>query len=163
MNWDALGAIGEIVGSIAVVVTVAYLAIQVRHSSRASRSATINQSRAAVTDVLTGISSDSAAADIYFRGANEPESLNASERVRFELIVFQMLRVTETMFMEYREGLLGQELWDAQWYGTRLMLETTGGRLFWKRRNRMLTRSFIEWVDKQFEDGNRTQDGKKSA
>ena len=30
MNWDAIGAVGEIVGAIAVVVTLAYLAVQVR-------------------------------------------------------------------------------------------------------------------------------------
>ena len=30
MNWEALGAVGEIVGALAVVVTLAYLALQVR-------------------------------------------------------------------------------------------------------------------------------------
>ena len=30
MNWDAAGAIGEIVGALAVVVTLGYLAVQVR-------------------------------------------------------------------------------------------------------------------------------------
>ena len=32
MNWDAIGAVGEIVGAIAVVLTLIYLAVQVRHS-----------------------------------------------------------------------------------------------------------------------------------
>ena len=32
MNWDAVGAIGEIVGAFAVVATLAYLAIQVRYA-----------------------------------------------------------------------------------------------------------------------------------
>ena len=32
MNWDAIGAISEAVGSIAVFVTLGYLAIQVRHA-----------------------------------------------------------------------------------------------------------------------------------
>ena len=35
MNWEALGAIGEVVGAIAVVLTLAYLAIQVRQNSNA--------------------------------------------------------------------------------------------------------------------------------
>lgn len=33
MNWDALGAVGELVGAGAVVITLAYLAIQIRHSN----------------------------------------------------------------------------------------------------------------------------------
>ena len=32
MNWDAIGAIGEILGAVAVVVTLTYLAVQVRHA-----------------------------------------------------------------------------------------------------------------------------------
>ncbi len=32
MNWDAIGAIGEIIGALAVVATLAYLALQVRHA-----------------------------------------------------------------------------------------------------------------------------------
>jgi hypothetical protein len=32
MNWEAIGAIGELVGGIAVIVTLIYLAIQVRQS-----------------------------------------------------------------------------------------------------------------------------------
>jgi len=34
MNWDAIGAIGEIIGALAVVVTLIYLAIQTRHNSK---------------------------------------------------------------------------------------------------------------------------------
>ena len=34
MNWEALGAIGEIVGAIAVVLTLGYLAVQMRQNTR---------------------------------------------------------------------------------------------------------------------------------
>ena len=36
MNWDAIGAIGEILGAAAVVSTLVYLAIQVRYAKDAS-------------------------------------------------------------------------------------------------------------------------------
>ncbi len=34
MNWEAIGAIGEFVGGLAVVLTLIYIAFQVRQSSR---------------------------------------------------------------------------------------------------------------------------------
>ena len=37
MNWEAMGATGEIVGAIAVVVTLLYLATQIRRSNELSR------------------------------------------------------------------------------------------------------------------------------
>ena len=36
MNWEAIGAIGEIVGALAVVLTLGYLANQVRHAKEAA-------------------------------------------------------------------------------------------------------------------------------
>lgn len=36
MNWDAVGAVGEVVGAVAVVATLAYLATQVRYAKAAT-------------------------------------------------------------------------------------------------------------------------------
>ena len=41
MNWDAIGAIGEILGAIAVVATLFYLAVQIRYA----RIATVDRNR----------------------------------------------------------------------------------------------------------------------
>jgi hypothetical protein len=46
MNWDALGAIGEIVGAAAVIVTLIYLAKQVKQS--------VGMARASQNRVLHG-------------------------------------------------------------------------------------------------------------
>lgn len=40
MNWDAISAISETIASIAVVVSLVYLAIQVKHSNKLSQSQT---------------------------------------------------------------------------------------------------------------------------
>lgn len=37
MNWDAIGALGEVLGSIAVFVTLGYLAVQLRHARSETR------------------------------------------------------------------------------------------------------------------------------
>ena len=36
MNWDAIGAIGELLGALAVVITLGYLALQIRHARNAA-------------------------------------------------------------------------------------------------------------------------------
>jgi len=42
MNWEAIGAIGEIAGAIAVVVTLVYFAMQLRQYATGLRSATFH-------------------------------------------------------------------------------------------------------------------------
>ncbi len=43
MNWDAIGAIGEIVGALAVLATLIYLAVQIRQNSDMQRAQTHQQ------------------------------------------------------------------------------------------------------------------------
>jgi hypothetical protein len=45
MNWDAIGAIGQVLGSVAVFITLGYLAVQVRHQRQENRRA-LSQGRA---------------------------------------------------------------------------------------------------------------------
>ena len=45
MNWDAIGATGEWAGAIGVIVTLAYLAIQIRQSGRSTTFAVIQAGR----------------------------------------------------------------------------------------------------------------------
>ena len=40
MNWEAIGAVGEILGATAVLITLGYLAVQVRQSTRAMKTST---------------------------------------------------------------------------------------------------------------------------
>jgi hypothetical protein len=37
MNWDAIGAIGETIGAVAVVISILYLSIQIRSNTRATK------------------------------------------------------------------------------------------------------------------------------
>ena len=39
MNWDAIGSIAEVIGALAVLITLAYLAVQVRQNSTQLREA----------------------------------------------------------------------------------------------------------------------------
>jgi len=54
VNWDAIGAIGQVLGSIAVFITLGYLAVQVRHQRQENRRA-LSQGRAQSARELTGL------------------------------------------------------------------------------------------------------------
>ena len=51
MNWDAISAISQLVGSIAVVLSVLYLAVQVHRSTRVAKLATQDSAATALRDV----------------------------------------------------------------------------------------------------------------
>ena len=50
MNWDAIGAVGELIGAIAVVITLVYLAIQIRQNTKTVRASTYQSVAEALAD-----------------------------------------------------------------------------------------------------------------
>jgi uncharacterized protein with PQ loop repeat len=50
MNWEAVGAIGEIIGAIAVVVTLIYLAVQVHQNTKSVQASTYQLVAEALAD-----------------------------------------------------------------------------------------------------------------
>ena len=53
MNWEAIGAIGELTGAFAVVVSLIYVGVQVRHSAGAVRSAAANDASVAMQNGIS--------------------------------------------------------------------------------------------------------------
>ena len=43
MNWDAIGAIGEIAGAVAVVITLIYVALQLRENTKSLKVQSLNE------------------------------------------------------------------------------------------------------------------------
>ena len=70
MNWEALGAIGEIVGAVAVVLTLGYVAVQLRQNTRVVRSGTEQAQADAHTGCLSLIAQDPDLTRLYLRGAS---------------------------------------------------------------------------------------------
>ncbi len=58
MNWEAIGAIGEILGAFAVVLTLAYLAVQVRYAKLATADQNRLNRANGVCDVMLAIANN---------------------------------------------------------------------------------------------------------
>ena len=89
INWDAIGAIGELVGAAAVLATLFYLAQQIKHSHESqvranelAQASSIAESNALFQSVWQQLANDGELADIYQR-AMSGEDLNPVESVRF--------------------------------------------------------------------------------
>jgi hypothetical protein len=120
MNWEAIGAIGEVAGAIGVIVTLLYLSIQIRQNSKMMK-ANAKQSISDASQQL--IYQMSAEAEIMEKLLfNADENLTPVERRKAWFLFRAMLRGYETQIYQHEVGLLD----DAEWaYLKRVILETT--------------------------------------
>jgi hypothetical protein len=58
LHWDAIGAVGEVIGAAGVIISLLYLAVQIRGDVRAKRAATVHDQSAAFRDLLQMLATD---------------------------------------------------------------------------------------------------------
>ena len=145
MNWDAVGAIGEVLGAVTVVATLFYLARQIRQNSRAldrsneyARANSIHQTNLHFSQVEAQLAQDAGLASIYYR-ALRGEPLDNIETIRFQAFVSRYFIWLEDLYWQTRAkmGFHHEEdgadaLIDEIRPRFRRMLETQAGRDWWE-------------------------------
>ena len=68
MDWIAVGAIAELIGALAVVLTLFYLADQVRNNTRMARGAATSEAVAAIRNATTFFVNDASMNELFRKG-----------------------------------------------------------------------------------------------
>ena len=80
MNWEAISAIGQIVGALAVVVSLIYLATEIRSNARSARQLSLESVNRWAGPIGIRIY-----AELWIRGLNDFESLESGDRWQIQL------------------------------------------------------------------------------
>ncbi len=146
MNWEAIGAVGEIVGAFGVVVSLLYLATQIRLSRRQSQleaTRTLAESLNIFTD---GLAQFPDLTDIYLRGLQDFSSLKPGERVRFSSLMGRLMRTYEQMLQHDSGRILSSGIWASTEQSLIDVFLYQGMRDWWETRRHWYGVSFQDHV-----------------
>lgn len=106
MNWDAIGAIGEVLGAVAVLVTLLYLARQIGQLTKQSHLAAFQHMQDQMNAYLRLVSGSADTATLVAKGRQSYSSLNDTERLRCDYVQFQLLNIVESHYTQARQTAL---------------------------------------------------------
>jgi len=115
VNWDVIGAIAELVGAFAVVVTLVYLSRQIRYANERGEIEAFRHTWDNLNQLCDIFGESTEKAGIVVRGRQDLSSLDAQEALIFEHIHIRLLNTLESWNLqiqrmsqpgEYREGQL---------------------------------------------------------
>ena len=95
MNWDAAGAIGEIVGALAVVMSLIYLASQIRIQNREAKISSVHDITEAFRLAITSFQ-DEQRAIVYTKALRDFDNLS-KPKDKFISMVQGLMRVWEKL------------------------------------------------------------------
>src|SRR6202051_4954106 len=147
MNWDAISAISQLVGSIAVVLSVLYLAVQVHRSTRVAKLATQHAAAAALRDVTKPFMENAELERIWRVGLEDLSALSTEDRARFFHAAYQFLKAFETIHFHYVYGLMDRQLWEG-WLGLlQHYVAAPGIAHYWNLRPEVFSERFRKFVN----------------
>src|SRR5215831_1424982 len=111
VNWEAISAIGQIVGAVAVVISLIYVANEVRSSARATREASMRSVSESYTRWIQQLSAHPALRELYYRGIHDFNSLEGADLVGFSVLMLEAFRPNAEIYHQRSEGQFGPRLW----------------------------------------------------
>ena len=110
MNWDAIGAVAELVGAIAVVMTLLYLAVQIRQSNRLSRFQSARDVFEQINDNNRLVVENQ---DLRMLASKNFDSLKNEESKQLSVFVARQLNAFTNLQTAYDQGLIDEALFMA--------------------------------------------------
>lgn len=147
MNWEAAGAIGEIVGAVAVFLTLVYLAMQIRQNTDAVRAAALDSSVNALSNIRAKLHDNGELTEIYPRGCDDPESLTKAELTRYIQLITNILWSTLNLYSQSQYANLSASVWASQKPIMKRILNTNGGKWYWQNFKSEFEESFAKEID----------------
>ena len=147
MGWQEISTLSEIVGSIAVVVTLIYLAIQIRDSAKASRSAAVTDATGGIQSWYQELGSNPTAAELFLDGMADPERLSRKEQFQFVMLVHSVFLGFQRSYFLSKAGTLDVELRDSIGTAVHAVNNQPGIHFYWRERKIFFQPEFAEWVE----------------
>ena len=128
MNWEAISAIGTVVGAIGVIITLVYVSVQIRQNTRAIRGATLN----AITQQRQYENRWSAEIGPSFRKAlHNPEDMTEEDAWQMGEWLTAAFIARENEYSKYRQNLLSERDWHSSEKIVRIILGMEWTRRWW--------------------------------
>lgn len=134
MNWDALAAIGEMLGALGVIASLVYLAMQVRASTSHSRRAAAQSVQTKIHTLLEALATNPALADTYVRSSKGLAALSTSEAMQVSATYLALIRAYEELLHYHQSGVVDEWAWTSVRAMVRSTVSTAGFADWWAAR-----------------------------
>ena len=107
MNWDAVGAVGEVIGGIAVLITVLYLVVQIRQNNKLLQAQHREMNRTAVRDISRPKIESRDFSELMHKSRTAPDELDEIDTRRVRAQLQDEILTYQSLYL--RAKLMGEE------------------------------------------------------
>ncbi len=148
MNWEALGAVAELIAALGVIITLLYLAMQIKEQTKESKLAATRDLARDWTEALQFGTGDEWNFELYQRAVNDYASLSGGDRIRAYIMLSSAMRIIEIQHFHVSAGNFEPTMFTAMEYRVKQLIELPGVRYWWKDHKEQFSEDFIAYVER---------------
>ena len=147
MDWSKIEILLQIIGSLAVVVSVIYLAKQVKDGTKNLKTSMRNSSFNSLMDWNYAIMADSELAWIFQYGCKDFESMNKLQKARFVHVMYSFFKLFENIYLHYLDNSIPKDVWENNRKIFEAYLVTNGAQHYWELRRPIFHPKFQKYIE----------------
>jgi hypothetical protein len=139
MNWEAIGAIGEVVGAIAVIVTLLFLSNQIRQSNKLGRAEAERDWFSTWHALVREAMGSEESVELFRSGLNEYSSMTSNQRAVFSTKILALFDHVDVLRRLHEKGYVADDLLAPLMNVLNAIVATPGGSQWWMEIGSMLS------------------------
>ena len=145
MSLEQLTTIASMISAVALLASVIYAAVQIRHNALAVRASAFQEVVNSFAAISFDIAKDKHLVDLYLRAGREFVSLNEVERAQYSLMLLSFLRRAENVLFQSNSRTLCD--WSGIRESIREILTPPGAQACWSSIKNRLNPEFRAFTD----------------
>ncbi|MFT4562657.1 MAG: hypothetical protein ACI9BW_002403 [Gammaproteobacteria bacterium] len=152
MNWEAIGAVGETLGAAAVVISLVYVAVQIRQNTNETRTQRTQTLISANADVNFQMANNEGLAELFQAGVHDYQQLSGIEQMRFGALSFSAFNRYSFAYHQFLNDQLEELFWDAIERELLVLLNLPGAHAWWENDKSRFLPVFVAHMDALLEE-----------
>ena len=141
--------LAEVLGTLAIIVSLIYVAVQIRQHTRVTRLSTGQNVSRDLRDSLAVVANDMTMASIHLRAMTNVSSLAPEEKHRFYIFMNNAYRGYENAYYQNLQGALDPHVWETVVGNLVIGKYTAGYESFWRDRKQIFSKAFQDFYDNE--------------
>jgi hypothetical protein len=147
VRLETLNSIAQIVAAIGVIVSLFYLAAQIRHNTKSQRSVVVDSLTSSLIALLGPQASDPSLMRSFATAVEDWHGASEEDRSRAVATLFTLFKLFENAWFQQQQGTLEREQWEGWDLHVRVYYPPPGVQVWWADRRGMFAVGFRNYVE----------------
>jgi len=147
VTLETLSAIAQLIAAIGVILSLFYLAVQIRQNTKSQRSMVVDSLTSSLIALLGPQASDPALVRAFGAAVEDWPGATEEDRLRAIPVLFSIFKLFENAWFQQRQGTLEREQWQGWDLYLRAYYHRPGVKVWWSLRRGMFAAGFRDYLE----------------